>query len=97
MQQKKSYLSKMADQLKRIDKDINELRSKADRLTVRTRKEYDTVIADLKARRNSIEEKIKTAQSDGSEAWDTLKRGLDTSYNEFVRAFSDAVNKLKKT
>jgi len=96
MEQKKSYLSKMADQLKRIDKDIKELRNKADSVSVRTREEYNFVIADLKARRNTIEEKIKTAQSAGSEAWDTLKGGLDTSYNEFVKAFSDAVNRLKK-
>jgi len=96
MQQKKSYLTKMADQLNKIDKDLNSLRGKIDQMSSQTRKEFESVLSDLKNRRNTIENKIKTSQAAGSDAWDKLKTGLDSSFNEFIKAFSEATNRLKK-
>jgi chromosome segregation ATPase len=95
MSDSKSYLTKMSEQLSKWDKDLDVLKARIDKMSTETRQEYQSVLSDLKAKRDQVENRIKESRSAGSEAWNAFKQRLDSSYNEFTKAFGDAREKLK--
>jgi uncharacterized coiled-coil DUF342 family protein len=95
MEDKKSYLQKMADQLKQWDAKIDELKAKADKTKAESREEFLKQIDILRAKKKSVQDKLKQLQEAGDGAWDEMKTGLERSWTEFKGAFSNASAKFK--
>ena len=95
MQEKKSYLIKLSDELKKIDKDLEVLRAKTDQISESSKQELEKLINDLKQKKSNLEDKIKESHSSTAEAWEAIKGGLDSSYHEFSNAVKEAVSKFK--
>ena len=95
MQDKKSYLQMMADQLKQWDAKIDELKEKADKTKAESREEFLRQIDTLRVKKNSLQDELKRLQQTGDGAWYELKAGLDRSWTEFKGAFSNASAKFK--
>ncbi|MEJ2544078.1 MAG: hypothetical protein P8Y99_08415 [Calditrichaceae bacterium] len=95
MEDKKSYLQKMADQLKQWDAKIDELKAKAALAKAESRAELLSHIDLLRAKKKPVQDKLKQLQEAGDGAWDEMKTGLERSWTEFKNAFSNASAKFK--
>jgi septal ring factor EnvC (AmiA/AmiB activator) len=95
MDDKKSYLQKMSDQLKQWDTKIDELKANADKTKTESRAEFLNQIKVLRAKKKSVQDELIRLQDTGGDAWDELKTGFDRSWVEFKGAFSNALAKFK--
>jgi hypothetical protein len=95
MDDKKSYLQKMTDQLKQWDIKIAELKGKADKTEAESRAEFLSQIDVLHGKKKSVQDKLKQLQEAGDGAWDEMKNGLERSWTEFKGAFTKASAKFK--
>jgi len=95
MTDKKSYLQKMSDQLKQWDTEIDELKAKAIKAKAGSRAELLGQIDKLRAKKETVQDKLKQLQAAGDGSWDEMKAGLERSRKEFKGAFSNAFAKFK--
>jgi DNA mismatch repair ATPase MutS len=95
MEDKKSYLQRMADQLKQWDIEIDELKAKAVKAKADSRIELNNQIDELRAKKKTAQEKLTQLQEAGDGAWGEMKAGLERSWTEFKGAFSKASEKFK--
>ncbi len=95
MEDKKSYLQKMADQLKQWDAKIDELKAKAVKAKAESRAELLKQVDALRAKKEGVQGKLKQLQEAGDGAWDEMKSGLERSWTEFKGAFTNASAKFK--
>jgi hypothetical protein len=95
MEDKKSYLQKIADQLKQWDREIDELKAKTVTAKAGSKTEILKQIDELGLKKKTAQGKLNQLQEAGDGAWDTMKAGLERSLSEFKGAFSDAAAKFK--
>ncbi|MFZ0390206.1 MAG: coiled coil domain-containing protein [Calditrichia bacterium] len=95
MEDQKSYLQKMADQLKQWDAEIDDMKEKADKAQDESSTELRNQIDELQAKKKAAEEKLKQLQEAGGGALNEMKAGLERSWKEFKGAFSNASGKFK--
>ncbi len=95
MEQKQSYLNKLASQLQEWDKEIDVLKVKADNAKAGAKVELQTQLNELRAKRDSAQVKFKELQQAGDEAWDDIKDGVEKSWTELKGAFKSAMSKFK--
>ena len=95
MENKKTYLQQMAEQLKQWDAEIEELKVKGAQTKVESRAEFLSQIDVLRAKKKSVQDKLKQLQEAGDGAWDEMKNGLERSWTEFKGAFTKASAKFK--
>jgi hypothetical protein len=95
MENKKSYLQKVADQLKQWDHEIEELKAKTVKAKSGSKKEILNQIDELRLKKKTAQEKLKQLREAGDEAWVMMKSGLERSLSEFKGAFSKSVAKFK--
>jgi DNA polymerase IIIc chi subunit len=95
MEDKKSYLQKMADQLKQWDREIDELKAKTATAKAESKTEILKQIDELRLKKKTAQEKLKQLREAGDGAWDMMKAGLERSLSEFRSAFSNAAAKFK--
>ena len=95
MEDKKSYLQKMADQLKQWDHEIDELKAKTVTAKTGSKTEILRQIDELRLKKKTAQEKLKQLREAGDGAWDMMKSGLERSLSEFKGAFSNSAAKFK--
>ncbi len=95
MEDKKSYLQKMADQLRQWDVEIDELKAKTDKAKTESRRELLEQIDELRAKKEAAQDRVKQLWEAGDDAWDDMKTGLEKSWTELKGAFSKASAKFK--
>jgi ABC-type phosphate transport system auxiliary subunit len=95
MEDKKSYLQRIADQLKQWDHEIEELKAKAIAAKAESKAEILKQIEELRLKKKTAQGKLIQLRKAGDEAWDTMKSGLERSLSEFKGAFSKSVAKFK--
>lgn len=95
MEDKKSYLQKLSDQLREWDSDIDALKAKAGKATAESKTALLNEIDELRAKKETAQGKLKQLQAAGDEAWDDVKAGVEKSWTELKGAFSKASAKLK--
>jgi hypothetical protein len=97
MEDKKSYLEKLAAQLQQWDKDIDALKIKADKAKAEAKIEILKQIDELRAQKQTAQSRLTELQAAGDEAWDELKAGAEKSWTELKGAFKTALSKFNKT
>ncbi|MBN2426307.1 MAG: hypothetical protein JXR46_11880 [Calditrichaceae bacterium] len=90
MEDKKSYLQKMADQLKEWDTKIDELKAKADKAKTEAKSDLLKQIDELLVKKEKIRNKMKQLQAAGDGSWNDMKTGVEKSWEELKGAFSKA-------
>jgi chromosome segregation ATPase len=95
MEDKNSYLQKMADQLKQWDAEIVDLKTKAGKAKGESRTGLHSQIDELRAKKEAAQDKLKQLREAGDGAWDDMKAGFERSWREFKGAFSNASSKFK--
>jgi len=95
VEDKKSYLQKQADQLRKWDAEIDELKAKAGKAKAGSRSKLLEQIAELRAKKEAAQDKLKQLQEAGDSAWDDMKKGLEKSWTELKDGFSKAYERFK--
>jgi len=94
MQDKKSYLEMLADQLREWDTEIDELKVKAHLAKADAKDEFAKQLEELRAKREAAQGKLQQLQDAGDEAWDDIKAGVEKSWAEMKGAFRSAISKF---
>jgi len=95
MEDKKSYLQKLADQLHQWDAELDELKARAGRAKADARMELFNQIDELRVKKETTQGKLEQFQDAGDGAWDDMKAGVEKSWTELTGAFASAFAKFK--
>jgi septal ring factor EnvC (AmiA/AmiB activator) len=95
MEDRKSYLQKMADQLKQWDTKIDELKAKVVKTKAESKAGLLNQIDDLNAKKETTSDKLKQLQAAGEGTWDDMKAGLEKSWIDFKSTFSKVSTRFK--
>ena len=100
MEDKKSFLSELADQLNKWDKQLDELTDNAlkkkDEIKADLKTEYEKRIADLKVKKEELKVKMDELKKSGDSAWASMKVGLEKAAGELKTSFNEAKTQFKK-
>ncbi len=96
MEDKKSYLQKLAQQLQEWDTEMDDLKLKADRAKAGAKAEFQKQLEELRVKKEAAQSKFKELQGASDEAWDDLRTGMEKSWTELKSSFRSAVSKFKQ-
>lgn len=94
MEDKKSYLQKLAEQLQEWDTEIDELKVQAHLAKADAKDALQKQLDELNAKKQAAQIKLKQLQETGDEAWDDIKTGVEKSWTELRGAFRSAMSKF---
>lgn len=97
MEDKNSYLQKLATQLQQWDTEIDQLKVKADKAKAGAKTELLKQIDELRAQKQTAQSRLAELQAAGDEAWDEIKAGVDKSWTSLKGAFKSAMSKFDKS
>jgi uncharacterized coiled-coil DUF342 family protein len=93
---REAYIEKLEAKLREWSAEIDKLKAKAESSEVKIREEYHKRIADLRARREDINQRAKKLKEAGGETWDELKSGTEKAWQEMKAAIDKAASKFKQ-
>jgi len=94
MEDKRSYLQKLAAQLQEWDTEIDELKVKSHLAKADAKDELAKQIDELRTKKEAARSKLQQLQDSGDEAWDDIKAGVEKSWTELRGAFRSAMSKF---
>lgn len=93
-QNRNEFISRIKTRLDDLDREIEDLKAKAERFEAESRKEYENRLHDLRSRRRELDRKLDDLRSAGEEKWQQLKdetehawKALGNSFNYFKSHF----------
>jgi DNA-binding ferritin-like protein len=96
MEEKKTYLRKMAERLEQLDATVAELKAKAAKTGEETKAEFDKKVADLNAKQQEVLQRLRELKEAGAEKWDSLKGRAEKAQHNLEEAVGKIVAKFKK-
>jgi capsule polysaccharide export protein KpsE/RkpR len=93
---KKTYQEKIEAQLKGFASQIEGLVAKADQAKKEAKAKYAPQIEALRAKQESLRQKLDGLKEPGGAAWEDLKKGMDAAIGEFKAAVQSAVSRFKE-
>lgn len=92
---KAEFIDKMAKELKEWSSKIDELESRAAKTSSEVKAGYKSLIKDTKKKRDALSHKLHELGEEGGDAWDALKKGVETASKELKHAITAARDKFK--
>ena len=96
MEEKKTYLRKMAERLEQLDAKVAELKAKAAKTGEATKAEIDKKAADLTAKQQEFRQRLQELKEAGTGKWDSLKAKAEKAQHNLEEAVAKIVAKFKK-
>ena len=96
MEEKKTYLKKMAEQLEQLDVKVADLKIKAAKAGEDVKAEIDKRLAELTAKQQEARQKLQELKDAGAEKWESLKAKAEKARGEVEEALTKIVSKFKK-
>jgi len=87
-QQKEEYTKKLETQLKRLDEQVEELKSSIKDAAAKP--ENQELLKDLQAKRAVVQEKLDKVRTSSAAAWEEVKAGLDAAVEDLMKSFQKA-------
>lgn len=75
---------------------LDQLKAKADTINDDAKAEIDEKINILTIKKENLEIKLAELKSSSGDAWESLKLGFQSAWNELTFAFEDAISKFSK-
>lgn len=94
--EKKAYQEKIEVQLKELAQKIEGLIAKGERAKEEAKVKYGQQIEALRAKQESVRQKLQGLKEPGSAAWDDLKKGIDSALSDLKAAVQSAVARFKE-
>ena len=95
MSNRKEYIDKLSDQLKKWDNEIEKLEMKANQAKTGAKSDYQQHLEKLRSKREEAGNKIKEIREASDEAWQELKIGTEVAFETMKNAMDNAVSKFK--
>jgi predicted nucleic acid-binding Zn-ribbon protein len=96
MEEKKSYLQKMAEGLEQLDAKVSELKAKAAKAGEDAKVEIDKRVSELTAKQQEAREKLQELKEAGAEKWESLKGRAEKAKDNLEEAVTKILGKFKK-
>ncbi len=96
MEEKKTYLKKMAEQLEQLDAKVEALKDKAAKAGEEAKAEIDKRLAGLSAKQQEARQKLQELKDAGAEKWESLKARAEKARGEVEEALGKIAAKFKK-
>ena len=93
---KKTYQKKVQEQLKGFAAQIESLVAKAGQAKEEAKVKYAPQIEALRAKQESVLQKLEGLKEPGSEAWEDLKKGIDSAVGDLKVAVQSAASRFKE-
>ena len=93
---KKAYQEKIETQLKELADKIEILIAKGEQAKEGAKVKYAQQIEALRAKQESVRQKLQGLKEPGSAAWDDLMKGLDSAIGDLKDAVQSAVARFKE-
>ncbi|MDY6823548.1 MAG: hypothetical protein SWH68_07090 [Thermodesulfobacteriota bacterium] len=90
-----AYVQKLKAKMDEWNAEIDKIEVKADQAEAEAKIEYEKQLADLRAKRKDVEEKIAELQQAGDGAWGDLKVGMDSALDSLRNAVKSAASRFK--
>jgi hypothetical protein len=94
--EKKTYQEKIEAQLKELADKIEVLIAKGEKAKDEAKAKYAPQIEALRAKQESVRQKLQGLKEPGGAAWDDLKRGIDSAIGDLKTAVQSAVARFKE-
>jgi multidrug resistance efflux pump len=95
MDDRKTYIGKMAAKLKEWDLEVQKLEGKADMAKADVKAKYQQQIKELQVKKEAAQQKLKKIHEAGEGAWVEMKDGIEQSWKILGDAVKSARDKLK--
>jgi len=89
------YVEKMKAQVAELTAKIDLWKAKADKAEASAKIEFHQQLDALRHKRDAIQAKVTDLQTAGEGAWESLKSGVEQSWNDLKRAADDAAAKFR--
>lgn len=86
--EKTEFKEKAKRKIDEIFAKIDDLEGKREKAKEEAKSTYDTIIADLKAKKKELQEKYEALDQAKDEKWAEAKKDFDTSAESFKKGFS---------
>ena len=94
VQQKREFEKKTREELDRMEKQIEHLKSKAGQAKKETKTELHQLVGDVEAKRQAAGKKLKELQSASGKAWNDVRSGVSASMDELEKTYKHAVSRF---
>lgn len=94
VQQKRDFEKKTREELDRMEKQIDHLKSKAGQAKKETQAELHQLIGDMEEKRQAAAKKLKELQSASGKAWNDVRSGVSASVDELEKTYKQAVSRF---
>ncbi len=95
-QQKEQYEKSMEERLRKIGKDLDELKAKAAGLTEEARKEMNRYIEDAEKKQQAASRRIEEMRKESETKWKEFTDEMNAMMNELEKTYEKAKTHLKK-
>jgi hypothetical protein len=90
MMTREIYIEKLASRLNRWNAYLGKLEKKAGDFTGELKTSFDKQLADIRTRRDAVNQKLEEIKSSGEGAWETFRKGAKEARGKLVEAFTKA-------
>ncbi|WP_163339045.1 hypothetical protein [Desulfopila sp. IMCC35008] len=95
MKSKEEFIQMLHAKIDEWDTEIDRLSAKAAMVEAESREDYYQQIAEMKAKRSQINEKLEKVRQSGENAWEDLKSGIDLALESMNEALRSAASRFK--
>jgi DNA repair ATPase RecN len=95
MEDRKTYIGKMAAKLEEWDLDVQKLEEKADMAEENLKAKYHQQIKELHLKKEAAQQKLKKIQGASEGAWEEMKEGIEQSWKLLGDSVKSARDKFK--
>lgn len=96
MQQKEQYEKSMEERLRKLGKELDELKAKAATMTRHASGELDRYIADAEKKRKAVARKLNEMKREGKKKWGRFSGEVNAAMEEFEKAYERARTHFKE-
>ena len=89
------YVRKMHSKLDQLNNDIDRLVAGKEQIAENARFEYEKHVADLRQRRDDLQDRLRNLQQASENAVEDIKAGLDLAWEAFAEALRSAKERFK--
>jgi uncharacterized phage infection (PIP) family protein YhgE len=96
MEEKKTYLQKMAERLEQLDVKVTELKAKAAKAGEEAKVEIDKRVTELTAKQQEARQKLQELKEASAEKWESLKGHAEKARDSLEEGVTKILAKFKK-
>ncbi len=94
--QKEQYEKSMEERLKKLGRQLDELRAKAAAMTEQARKDVNSYLAEAEKKQKAASRKLDKLRKESVKKWKKFTSEMDAAMDDFERAYEKAKSRFKE-